>query len=289
VKGIAVADDERDETTALGRLQAGLFSRTATPAGIAEDVVILSAPGESRECVEIARLLQQEAERGTKFDQMAILLRSPQQYRAHLEEALRRASIPAHFARGTIRPDPGGRAFLALLACLAEGLSARRFAEYLSLGEVADAGRRGHAASARARERTVGAPDEESVPEAVVRAAQRDGEDDLEDTDASSGGDGRAASTVEGTLRAPRLWERLLVDAAVIGGRGRWRGGSRASETSSSPIATRSPVTTRLTRLASSATSKLSITSERTPCPCWWISNRWPHLSSRTGVCGSRK
>jgi len=80
------------------------------------DVVILSAPGESRECVEIARRLHEEAERGTPFDRMAIVLRSTQQYRAHLEEALRRASIPAHFARGTVRPDPAGRGFIALLA-----------------------------------------------------------------------------------------------------------------------------------------------------------------------------
>jgi ATP-dependent helicase/nuclease subunit B len=222
VKGIELVEEPRDETTALGRLQAGLFSPTATPAGIAQDVIILSAPGESRECVEIARLLQQEAERGTRFDQMAILLRSPLQYRAHLEEALRRASIPAHFARGTIRPDPGGRAFLALLACVAEGLSARRFAEYLSLGEVADAASEGTPPRpAPASERWV-PPDEESVPEAILRAAEREGEDDLEEADASIQGDGAAASTVEGTLRAPRLWERLLVDAAVIGGRGRW-------------------------------------------------------------------
>ena len=43
---------------------------------------------------------------------------------------------PAWFARGTSRPDPAGRAFLALLDCAVEGLSARRFAEYLSLGQV---------------------------------------------------------------------------------------------------------------------------------------------------------
>src|SRR5207253_5021980 len=47
--------------------------------------------------------------------------------------------IPAHFASGTQQPNPAGRAFLALLACAADGLSARRFAEYLSLGEVPQA------------------------------------------------------------------------------------------------------------------------------------------------------
>ena len=98
---------------------------------------MLSAPGESRESVEIARLVLAEAAKGTRLDRMAVLLRAPQ-YAAHLEEALRRANVPAYFARGTRKPDAAGRAMLALLACAAEGLSARRFAEYLSLGEVPD-------------------------------------------------------------------------------------------------------------------------------------------------------
>ncbi len=34
------------------------------------------------------------------------------------------------------RPDPAGRAFVALLLCAVEGLSAKRFDEYLSLGQV---------------------------------------------------------------------------------------------------------------------------------------------------------
>ena len=67
---------------------------------------------------------------------MAVLLRAPEVYGSLLEVALRRAGIPAWFARGTSRPDPVGRAFLALLDCALEGLSARRFAEYLSLGQV---------------------------------------------------------------------------------------------------------------------------------------------------------
>ena len=70
------------------------------------------------------------------FDRMAVLLRAPTPYRPLLEEALRRAGVPAWFARGALQPDPAGRAFLSLLACAAEGFSARRFAEYLSLGEV---------------------------------------------------------------------------------------------------------------------------------------------------------
>ena len=121
--------------TALASLQHGLFEkREVAERAAGEDLEILSAPGESRECVEIARRLLRLAGAGVRFDRMAILLRSPEEYRPHLEDALGRAGIPAHFAAGVVRPDPTGRAFVALLACAAEDLSAGRFAEYLSLG-----------------------------------------------------------------------------------------------------------------------------------------------------------
>ena len=55
------------------------------------------------------------AESGVAFDRIAVLLRAPEEYRPHLVEAFGRAGIPAHFARGTVQPDPAGRAFLALL------------------------------------------------------------------------------------------------------------------------------------------------------------------------------
>ena len=74
--------------------------------------------------------------RGVRFDEMAILQRSPQQYLGVLEHALARAKIPAYFDRGIRRPHPAGRAFLAILNCAAENVSAKRFAEYLSLAQV---------------------------------------------------------------------------------------------------------------------------------------------------------
>ena len=101
-----------------------------------QSVVMFSAPGEGRECVEIARRVREEAARGVPFDEIAVLLRAPNTYLGLLEHAFQRADIPAWFDRGTRRPDPSGRAFLALLACADEDLSARRFAEYLSLGQV---------------------------------------------------------------------------------------------------------------------------------------------------------
>src|SRR5690606_24456297 len=94
------------------------------------------APGEGRECVEIARRILAEVRDGIRFDEIAVLLRAPQRYVGLLEHAFRRAGIEAYFDRGTERPHPAGRAFLAILACKCEKLSARRFAEYLSLAQV---------------------------------------------------------------------------------------------------------------------------------------------------------
>jgi ATP-dependent helicase/nuclease subunit B len=200
--------------TALERLQSGLFAEIAAPPATSEGVEVFSAPGESRECVEIARIIHREAERGVAFDRMAVLLRSPLQYRPHLEEAFRRADIPAHFARGTVRPDPAGRAFLTLLTCAAEGLSASRFAEFLSIGQVPDATVEGAPPPPLpASERWV-RPDDDVFPDTAPDAtAETPTTDDMFD----------GQSVVAGTLRAPRLWERLLVDAAVIGGLDRWK------------------------------------------------------------------
>jgi len=103
----------------LGRLQRHIFNDVvaAAQAELDDQVVVFSAPGESRECVEIVRRVLALAREGIAFDRIAVLLRSPQEYRSHLEEAFARANVPTYFARGAVRPDPAGRAFHALL-CL---------------------------------------------------------------------------------------------------------------------------------------------------------------------------
>ena len=154
---------------------------------------------------------------GVPFDRVAVLLRSPDGYRAYLEEAFNRAGIPAHFARGAVRPDPAGRAFCALLKCAADGLSARRFAEYLSLGQVPDATPDGAPPEAiPGGERWV-SPDSEFAQSSTEEAAEELQPAQPQEDQADE------APVREGQLRAPRRWERLLVDAAVIGGRDRWR------------------------------------------------------------------
>jgi len=162
-----------EPASSLESLQRYLFSGDPVPPR--EDdrsVVIFSTSGEALECVEIARHISAAAERGVPFDEMAILLRSPERYQPLVAEGLRRAAIPVHCARGSLRPDVAGRSFLALLHCVEDGLSASRFAEYLSLGQM---------------------------PEPPA---------------------GPGAKNAEPL--APAAWERLLVDAAVIGGLARW-------------------------------------------------------------------
>ena len=184
----------------------------------AEGVEIFDAPEEARECVEVARRIQQAAAQGVRYDQVAVLLRQPEVYRAPLVEALKRAEIPARFQRGTVLPDPAGRALLALLDCRAQHYSARAFGEYLSLGvipgvipegisEIApgrEAGsRHWSVASDLGRDALVDEVCAQTPPTAVEAI-------DLQ------------VDQVAGTLRVPEFWESLLVDAAVIGGRDRW-------------------------------------------------------------------
>lgn len=177
--------DEAAAQSSLVRLQKNLFADGPVEAGkLDSKVVILSAPGEGRECVEIARRICKEAARGVPFDRMAVLLRSRSVYGAHLQDALRRAGVPAYFAEGVNRPDTAGRAFMALLACAGQDLSAKRFSEYLSLCEVPD--------------RVVGG---------LASAPPPSADGDIEPLPA---------------YRSPRYWEQLLIDAAVLSGRERW-------------------------------------------------------------------
>ena len=217
----AAADAATSDTGDLRRARDFLFAPTAPPpAEPGGDVVLFSAPGEGREAVEIARRILDEARSGTPFDEIAVLLRAPEIYGSLLETALRRAGVPAWFARGTKRPDPSGRAFLALLDCALENLSARRFAEYLSLGQVPPL----DAAGAPPTNRVVwSAPEDETLGPAADVTAHT-----LEPATGEAGGADTTAAdadehpVIDGTLRAPWRWEQLLVESAVIGGKDRW-------------------------------------------------------------------
>src|SRR5687767_13133998 len=216
-------------TTDLESLRANLFADdTPAPRELDGTLQFFSAPGEGRECVEIARRILIEARRGVPFDEMAIFVRSPQHYQGLLEHALERARVPAWFDRGTRRPHPAGRAFLALLACAAEGLSASRFAEYLSLGQLPEPGQ-DQPAWLASEDEVFGAaspPPTRSAPvdrfgETHAEAGQGSEGDGEQEPPVGVEEPGRAAHA--GNLRTPRRWERLIVEAAVIGGEpARW-------------------------------------------------------------------
>jgi CRISPR/Cas system-associated exonuclease Cas4 (RecB family) len=208
----------RPENSSLAHLQSFLFTDSVPTKGKSDDkIVFFSAPGEEREAVEIARRILGEAEKGVSFDRMAILLRAPENYSSLIEAALDRAGVPAYFTRGSRRPDPSGRALLALLACAGEGLSARRFAEYLSFAQVPDDMKEEQSSKDEAvfvppEDEALGAaPVELNVlPESSTQANEGNKVQDLD------------GPQLEGSLRAPWKWEELLVDAAVIGSKDRW-------------------------------------------------------------------
>jgi CRISPR/Cas system-associated exonuclease Cas4 (RecB family) len=198
--------DEHAPRTSLERLRTNLFSPdTLQREEFDDSVVFFSAPGEGREAVEIARAIVRHARSGIALDDMAVFLRASSKYQAHLEAAFERANIPAYFARGSRRPHPSGRAILTLLACAAEGLSAKRFAEYLSLGQV----------PSEASADTWRPPEEQTfidelllIDEPPIPSAPATNDD---------------AAQYDGNLREPYRWEELLVEAAVIGGKDRWQ------------------------------------------------------------------
>ena len=215
-------DPAADEPShALARLQLHLFNEREKPPEIegGDEIEIFSAPGEGRECVEIARRVLSLARDGLPFDRMAVLLRSADLYRSHLAEAFSRSGIPVHFARGAVRPEAAGRAFCCLLDCAAEGLSAQRFAEYLSLGQVPDAVA-GEPPPAPLRGDLWIAPDAEVTPASTMVGTSHSTTTPAQSPAVSEPLDGPVR---EGHLRAPRRWERLLVESAVIGGGDRWR------------------------------------------------------------------
>ncbi|HEX8802155.1 MAG TPA: hypothetical protein VF772_26265, partial [Terriglobales bacterium] len=198
----------------LNRLQNFVFSSTPASSYPEDEMVeFFSAPGEGRECVEIARRIQEAARTGMAFDRVAVALRSPQTYSPLLEAALERAGIPVYFARGNRRPDASGRALIALLLCAEERLSAKRFAEYLSLAQIPDLIEEGGPPAARD---LWTASNDDMLTDTQGPVERPVSEPPPEEA-------GEHEPLVAGALRAPWRWEELLVEAAVIGGKDRWK------------------------------------------------------------------
>ncbi|MFO0685631.1 MAG: PD-(D/E)XK nuclease family protein [Sandaracinus sp.] len=201
LEGLAVVEPVTSEgvreTAALAEQLFGA-ERVPVAAGTLETIVAASDAAEAAEAARRALALARE---GTPLHRIAVVLRKPELGRVAIESAFQAAEIPLARRRGARRPDPSGRALLALLACAIEGLSARAFSSYLSFG---------------AMPRTAtGEP-----PPPSANAARRALDDD-EDDDES---DEPSAEEAAEAIRVPRRWERLLVEASVIGGApDRWR------------------------------------------------------------------
>jgi ATP-dependent helicase/nuclease subunit B len=199
---------DRGEIAGLDRVRRYLFASSTPPPGEPiDEVELFSAPGEGRESVEIARRVLREARRGVPFDRMAIALRAPQHYAGLLEHALERAGVPVFFDRGTRRPHPAGRAFLSLIACALENLSARRFAEYISLGQVPD----GATASSS-----------DAFPASTDEVFGSLGDRAASDAAGQESADSERHALGPRAARSPWKWERLLAESRVITSGDRW-------------------------------------------------------------------
>ncbi len=201
---------------------------------------------------------------------MAVLLRAPQVYASLFETALGRAGIPAFFARGREAPGSVGPRLpgaARLRAREALGAPLRR----VPVARPGAAPRSERRAAARAGKTWVAADDDELALRrlAAPSRARRDG--------GRRGGAGRtpdadsdSAPVLEGALRAPWKWERLLVDSAVIGGRERWSapaGGPRRRDAPPARGARAGGAGLAARSRRSSATSRTSSTSARFALP----------------------
>lgn len=225
-----------DPVSDLRRVQQRVFAPSVAPPKSTDasddSFAFFSAAGEGQEAVEVARRALALADEGVAFDDMAILVRQPGAVLPLVEDALGRAGIPAYFARGNTRPDPSGRAFLALLSCAAEDLSASAFAEYLSFDQVPsmeESIQPPTQGSSDSPEQVHDVPwvapsGDQLVLKSLVAAGEAE-EENVEPAVTSRsvvGADPPQEAAPEVRV-APGRWERILVDAAVVGGADRWR------------------------------------------------------------------
>ena len=148
------------------------------------------------------------------FDEMAVLVRAPAHYLGLLEHALERAGVPACFERGTRRPHagrPGVPGPAGVRRRRAVGQPVRR----VPVARPA-AGRRCASRPRGCRPATSCSP--------RSRRATRRPRRTMPSPSRRSSRPPTTQPAIAGTLRAPRRWEWMLVEAAVIGGDPeRWR------------------------------------------------------------------
>jgi RecB family exonuclease len=129
--------------TALARLQQGLFAapqEAGKPNGEAgaldATIRVLSAAGEALEAVEIARLIQQATSEGVRYQEIAVLLRTPDAYNVALASAFERAGIDTFFVEGVPEVDPAARGLSLLLDLVGCDLDRARVMEFLTSARI---------------------------------------------------------------------------------------------------------------------------------------------------------
>jgi ATP-dependent helicase/nuclease subunit B len=139
--GAVLEEPTVQAATSLGRLQSSLFALPAARADgdkarLDTSLQVLSAAGEALEAVEIARLIQQAAQEGVRYQEIAVLLRSPDSYSVGLASALERAGIDAFFVDGVPRIDPAARSLSLMLDLIGADLDRGRVMELLTSARI---------------------------------------------------------------------------------------------------------------------------------------------------------
>jgi ATP-dependent helicase/DNAse subunit B len=127
--------------SALRKISRPIFSPFRRPPDeeIAEgDIELLSAPGEGREAAEIARrCLRWVKERGFKFSEIGILLRSAEPYAALLAETFSHAGIPFYLHGGTaLWETREGQSLRLIFKVVREDFSRTSVVEFLTFAPL---------------------------------------------------------------------------------------------------------------------------------------------------------
>jgi RecB family exonuclease len=126
--------------TDLARAQRLLFDPPAAYRGAAPDgsLQVISTPGETREAREVVRaVFALVRERGMRFDEIAVLLRTREPYGPLIVEALTRSGVPVYFEGGrSLRETAAGRALVLLLRVFQDDFARPAVIEFITTAAI---------------------------------------------------------------------------------------------------------------------------------------------------------
>ena len=130
---------ERYPLRKISELLFSPFYHAAKPEGAGDTIELLSAPGEAREAMEIARrCLRWVREQGLKFSEIGILLRSQEPYAPLLAETFSHAGIPFYLHGGTMLWNSReGQSLRLIFKILKEDWSRSSVMEFITFAPLA--------------------------------------------------------------------------------------------------------------------------------------------------------